>query len=229
VGGRRDEIILATKFGCVSHVDGADGVYKINSRPDNVRTSLEGSLQRLGTDHLDFYYQHRVDPEVAIEEVVGVVGEMVAEGKVRNIGLSEAGVDTIRRAHQTHPITVLQSEYSLWSREPEDEVLPLLRELGIGFVAYSPLGRGFLTGAFREQGTIASSDFRAVDPRFGEGNFEQNLRIVDVVEALAAELDATPAQVALAWLLAQGDDIVPIPGRNASPESKRTQQPRSSS
>ncbi|MDT7590258.1 MAG: hypothetical protein QOE32_7808, partial [Pseudonocardiales bacterium] len=173
---------------------------------------LEGSLKRLGTDHVDLYYQHRVDPNTPIEDTVGALAELVAEGKIRHIGLSEAGAETIRRAQAVHPITALQTEYSLWTRDPEAEILPLVRELGIGFVAYSPLGRGFLTGAIRSTDQFARDDFRANNPRFAAGNFEQNLRIVDEVTAVAREADATPAQVALAWLLAQGDDIAPIPG-----------------
>jgi aryl-alcohol dehydrogenase-like predicted oxidoreductase len=169
-------------------------------------------LRRLGTDHIDLYYQHRVDPETPIEDTVGALKELIEEGKVRHIGLSEAGVETIRRAHATHPITALQTEYSLWSRDPEAEILPLLRELGIGFVAYSPLGRGFLTGQLRAPENLDADDFRRANPRFAAGNLEQNLRIVDEVEAVATQAGATPAQVALAWLLAQGDDIAPIPG-----------------
>jgi len=210
IAGRRDEVVLATKFGLVSHADG--GVRQINSRPDNIRTAVEGSLRRLGTDHIDLLYQHRVDPSVPIEEVVGVVAELVAQGKVRHIGLSEAGPDTIRRAHATHPITALQTEYSLWTRDPEAEILPLVRELGIGFVPYSPLGRGFLTGRLRSLDDLDPTDFRAGNPRFARENLEQNLRIVEALESVAADVGATPAQIALAWLLAQGDDIAPIPG-----------------
>jgi aryl-alcohol dehydrogenase-like predicted oxidoreductase len=173
---------------------------------------LEGSLRRLGTDHIDLYYQHRVDPGTPIEETIGALGELVSEGKIRHIGMSEAAPATIRRAHAVHPITALQSEYSLWTRDPEAEVLPTLRELGIGLVPYSPLGRGFLTGQLRSLNQLSDTDFRATNPRFAGDNLAENLRIVDEVEAVAAEAGATPAQVALAWLLAQGDDIAPIPG-----------------
>jgi aryl-alcohol dehydrogenase-like predicted oxidoreductase len=214
---RRDEVVLATKFGQLSHRDaqapgGSGPVRRFDSTPENIRIAVEGSLRRLGTDHIDLYYQHRVDPGTPIEETVGALAELVAEGKVRYIGLSEAGPDTIRRAHAVHPITALQNEYSLWTRDPEAETLPLVRELGIGLVAYSPLGRGFLTGQIRSLDQFADDDFRRNNPRFAEAAITQNLRIVDEVETVAKELDATPAQVALAWLLAQGDDIVPIPG-----------------
>lgn len=208
--GRRDKVVLATKFGAVSHAGGGPGV--LDSTPANIRTAVEGSLKRLGTDYLDLYYQHRVDPKTPIEDTVHTLAELVREGKVRFIGLSEAGVTTIRRAHAVHPITALQSEYSLWAREPEAEILPLLRELGIGFVAYSPLGRGFLTGEIKSPDLISDDDFRKTNPRFSSDNFAQNLRIVKEIEAVAAELDARPGQVALAWLLAQGKDIAPIPG-----------------
>jgi aryl-alcohol dehydrogenase-like predicted oxidoreductase len=208
--GRRDDVVLATKFGFVSHAGGGPGV--LDSSPANIRTAVEGSLNRLGTDRIDLYYQHRVDPDTPIEETVGALAELVAEGKVLHIGLSEAGPETIRRAHAVHPIAALQTEYSLWTRDPEAELLPLLRELGIGFVPYSPLGHGFLTGAIRSREELSDDDWRKTNPRFREGNFEKNLRIVDEVQAVASELDATPAQVALAWLLAQGDDIAPIPG-----------------
>jgi aryl-alcohol dehydrogenase-like predicted oxidoreductase len=211
IAGRRDEFVVASKFGILSHRHG--GERRIDGSPENLRTAIEGSLSRLGTDHVDLYYQHRIDPGTPIEETVGALGELVEEGKIRHIGLSEAAPETIRRAHGTHPITALQSEYSLWTRDPEAEILPLVRELGIGFVAYSPLGRGFLAGRFRERAALESEgDFRASNPRFTEGNFESNLRILDEVEAVAGEIGATPAQVALAWLLAQGDDIAPIPG-----------------
>ncbi len=173
---------------------------------------MEGSLRRLGTDYIDLYYQHRVDPPTPIEETVGAMAELVAEGKVRHLGLSEAGPTTIRRANAAHPITALQSEYSLWTRDPEPEVLPVLRELGIGLVPYSPLGHGFLTGALRSLDQLADNDWRKTSPRFTGENFERNLRILDEVEAIAHEVNATPAQVAIAWLLAQGDDIAPIPG-----------------
>ncbi len=177
-----------------------------------MRLALEGSLRRLGTDHIDLYYQHRVDPGTPIEETTGALGDLVREGKVRHIGMSEADPATIRRAHAVHPITALQSEYSLWTRDPEAEVLPTLRELGIGLVTYSPLGRGFLTGQLRSIDQLADTDFRATNPRSTGDNLTENLRIVDEVEAVAAEAGATPAQVALAWLLAQGDDIAPILG-----------------
>jgi aryl-alcohol dehydrogenase-like predicted oxidoreductase len=214
---RRDEVVLATKFGQLTYRDaqapgGSGPVRRFDSTPENIRIAVEGSLRRLGTDHIDLYYQHRVDPGTPIEETVGALAELVAEGKVRYIGLSEAGPDTIRRAHAVHPITALQNEYSLWTRDPEAEILPLVRELGIGLVAYSPLGRGFLTGQIRSLDQFADDDFRRNNPRFAEAAITQNLRIVDEVETVAKELDATPAQVALAWLLAQGDDIVPIPG-----------------
>ncbi len=208
--GRRDDVVLATKFGLVSHAGRGPGV--IDSSPANIRIAVEGSLKRLGTDRIDLYYQHRVDPGTPIEETVGALGELVAEGKVLHIGLSEAGPETIRRAHAVHPIAALQTEYSLWTRDPEADLLPLLRELGIGFVPYSPLGHGFLTGTIRSREELADDDWRKTNPRFTEGNFEENLRIVDEVEAVASEVDATPAQVALAWLLAQGDNIAPIPG-----------------
>ncbi len=208
--GRRDDVVLATKFGLVSHA--GDGAWNLDSSPANIRTAIEGSLRRLGTDHIDLYYQHRVDPSTPIEDTVGALAELVAEGKVRYLGLSEAGVNTIRRAHAVHPITALQSEYSLWTRDPEAAALPVLRELGIGFVPYSPLGKGFLTGAIRSTEQFDDGDFRATNPRFTGENFQRNLAIVDEVEAIAADVGATPAQVALAWLLAQGDDIAPIPG-----------------
>ena len=207
---RRDEVVLATKFGMISH-DG-DGPGHLDSSPANIRTAVEGSLQRLGTDRIDLYYQHRVDPNTPIEDTVGALAELVTEGKIIHIGLSEAGVDTIRRAHAVHPITALQSEYSLWTRDAEPEVLPLLRELGIGFVAYSPLGRGFLTGQITSTADFDDDDNRKTNPRFQGENFQRNLRAVEEVTAIAAEVGATPAQVALAWLLAQGDDIAPIPG-----------------
>jgi aryl-alcohol dehydrogenase-like predicted oxidoreductase len=208
--GRRDRVVVATKFGFVSHAGGGPGV--LDSGPANIRTAVEGSLRRLGTDRIDLYYQHRVDPNTPIEDTVGALAELVAEGKVLHLGLSEAAPETIRRAQAVHPIAALQTEYSLWTRDPEAELLPLLRELGIGFVPYSPLGHGFLTGTIRSPEDLADDDWRKNNPRFTEGNLEKNLRIVDEVKAVASELDATPAQVALAWLLAQGDDIAPIPG-----------------
>ncbi|KAA0075522.1 aldo/keto reductase [Mycolicibacterium sp. P9-64] len=210
IKGRRDEVVLATKFGLVSHV-GA-GPWNLDSSPANIRTAVEGSLRRLDTDHIDLYYQHRVDPNTPIEDTVGALAELVAEGKVRHIGLSEAWVDTIRRAHAVHPIAALQSEYSLWTRDQEPEVLPLLRELGIGFVPYSPLGKGFLTGTIRSTDQFDPNDFRATSPRFVGENFQRNLAIADEVKAVADEVGATPAQVAIAWLLAKGPDIAPIPG-----------------
>ncbi|APU22489.1 aldo/keto reductase [Actinoalloteichus sp. GBA129-24] len=208
--GRREGVVLATKFGMVSHAGGGANI--LDSSPANVRAAVEGSLRRLGTDHIDLYYQHRVDPKTPIEDTVGALAELVSEGKVRHIGLSEAGVATIRRAHAVHPITALQSEYSLWTRDPEPAVLPLLRELRIGFVPYSPLSHGFLTGKIRSPKDFGPDDFRATNPRFTGENFQRNLRIADEVEAVAAEAGATPAQVALAWLLAKGTDIAPIPG-----------------
>lgn len=207
---RGDDVVLATKFGMVSHAGGGPG--KLDSSPANIRTAIEGSLQRLGTDRIDLYYQHRVDPKTPVEDTVGALAELVTEGKIRHIGLSEAAPDTIRRAHAVHPITALQSEYSLWTRDPEPKVLPVLRELGIGLVAYSPLGRGFLTGEIRSTDDFADDDSRKTNPRFTGDNFQRNLRAVDEVKAIATEVGATPAQVALAWVLAQGDDIAPIPG-----------------
>jgi aryl-alcohol dehydrogenase-like predicted oxidoreductase len=210
IAGRRDEVVLATKFGNISHPRG--GIRALDSSPESIRVALEGSLRRLGTDYVDLYYQHRVDPQTPIEETVGTLAELVAEGKVRHIGLSEAGPETIRRAHAVHPVTALQTEYSLWTRDVEAEILPLVRELGIGFVAYAPLGRGFLTGRLRSTETLDPGDVRTTNPRFAEANLERNLRIVDAVEEVAREARATPAQVALAWLLGRGDDIAPIPG-----------------
>jgi aryl-alcohol dehydrogenase-like predicted oxidoreductase len=210
IKGRRDEVVLATKFGLVSHSGGGPGV--LDSSPANIRVSVEGSLKRLATDRIDLYYQHRVDPNIPIEDTIGALAELVAEGKVRHIGLSEAAPATIRRAHAVHPVAALQTEYSLWTRDPEVALLPLLRELGIGFVPYSPLGHGFLTGDIRSPEQLADDDWRKTNPRFTEGNFQRNLRIVDEVQAVAADAGATSAQVALAWLLAQGDDIAPIPG-----------------
>lgn len=210
IKGRRDQLVLATKFGIVSHTGRPAGV--MDGSPANIRIAVEGSLTRLGTDHIDLYYQHRVDPQTPIEDTVGTLADLVTEGKVRYIGLSEAGAATIRRAHAVHPITALQTEYSLWTRDPETDLLPLLRELGIGFVPYSPLGHGFLTGEIRSSEQLSDDDWRKTNPRFIGENFTRNLRIIEEVEAIAAEASATSAQVALAWLLAQGDDIAPIPG-----------------
>jgi len=207
--GRRDQAVIATKFGLVSHA--GDGPWHLDSSPANIRTAVEGSLKRLGTDHIDLYYQHRVDSKVPIEDTIGAVAGLVRQGKVRHIGLSEAWLDTIRRAHAVHPITALQSEYSLWTRDQE-QVLPLLRELGIGLVAYSPLGHGFLTGKIRSESDFGPDDFRATNPRFTGENFQRNLALADAVQAIAHDAGATPAQVAIAWLLAKGDDIAPIPG-----------------
>ncbi len=208
--GRRDEAVIATKFGTIRHrVSGERG---LDGSPENIRLAVEGSLRRLRTDRIDLYYQHRMDPATPIEETVGELAALVAEGKILGYGLSEAAPATIRRAHAVHPVTAVQTEYSLWSREPEAELLPTLRELGIGFVPYSPLGRGFLTGAIRSVDALDDTDFRRTNPRFADGALEQNLRIVDVVEEVAADAGATPAQVALAWILAQGDGIAPIPG-----------------
>jgi len=207
---RRDQVVVATKFGLVSHAGGGPGI--TDSSPANIRTAAEGSLRRLGTDHIDLYYQHRVDPHTPIEETVGALAELVTDGKVLHIGLSEAGPSTIRRAHAVHPVAALQTEYSLWTRDPEAELLPLLRELGIGFVPYSPLGHGFLTGQIRSVKDIPDDDWRKDNPRFMGENFQHNLRVVEEVEAVAVEAGITPAQTALAWLLAQGDDISPIPG-----------------
>jgi aryl-alcohol dehydrogenase-like predicted oxidoreductase len=213
--GHRDDVYIATKFGLLRHTPGEtepSTERHISSDLGSIRTALEGSLRRLGTDHIDLYYQHRVDPEVPIEDVIGLLSSFVDEGKIRHIGLSEASAATIRRAHAVHPITALQSEYSLWTRDPEGEVLSTLRELGIGLVPYSPLGRGFLTGAITKPSDLDEDDFRHANPRFQEEAFQTNMRLVDEVRSVADEADATPAQVALAWLLAQGDDIVPIPG-----------------
>ncbi|MGJ0118324.1 aldo/keto reductase [Williamsia sp. MIQD14] len=206
--GHRDSVVLATKFGLISH-QGGDGA---DSSPANVRAAVEGSLRRLDVDHIDLCYQHRVDPNTPIEDTVGAMAELVAEGKVRHLGLSEASVGTIRRAHAVHPITALQSEYSLFTRDPEDGVLAVLAELGIGFVPYSPLGRGFLTGQIRSIDQIGSDDFRADNPRFVAENFQRNLELVGIVESVATEVGATTGQVALAWLLSRGEHIVPIPG-----------------
>jgi aryl-alcohol dehydrogenase-like predicted oxidoreductase len=207
--GRRDEAVIATKFGTINHETNERG---LDGSPANVRFSVEGSLQRLETDHIDLYYQHRMDPNTPIEETVGALKELIDEGKIRGYGLSEAAPATIRRAHAVHPVTALQTEYSLWSREPEAEILPVVRELGIGFVPYSPLGRGFLTGSIRSLDQLDETDFRRSNPRFADENIVANIRIVEQVDAVAKDAGATPGQVALAWLLAQGDDIAPIPG-----------------
>ncbi len=208
IADRRDQVVLATKFG--NAYDEPDRA--VDGRPEYVRRSCEASLRRLGTDHIDLYYQHRVDSGVPIEETVGAMGDLVAEGKVGYLGLSEAASETIRRAHRTHPITALQSEYSLWTRDPEDQVLATIRELGIGLVAYSPLGRGFLTGAITSPDDLGDDDWRRSNPRFQGDNFWANLRLVDRVRELAGQKGVTAGQLALAWVLAQGDDIVAIPG-----------------
>jgi aryl-alcohol dehydrogenase-like predicted oxidoreductase len=210
IARRRDEVVLATKFGIVRGPDPRSR--GVNGRPEYVRASCEASLKRLGVEFIDLYYQHRVDPAVPIEETVGAMADLVRQGKVRYVGLSEAAPATIRRAHAVHPITALQTEYSLWTRDPEDEVLATCRELGIGFVAYSPLGRGFLTGQFKRFEDLAPDDYRRTVPRFQGENFEKNLDLVRKVEEIAREKGCTPAQLALAWVLAQGEDIVPIPG-----------------
>ena len=207
---RRHQVVLATKFGNVRTADGGWG--GVNGKPEYVRQCCEDSLRRLGVEVIDLYYQHRVDPTVPIEETIGAMADLVQAGKVRYLGMSEAAPETIRRAHAVHPITALQTEYSLWSREPEDEILPTIRELGIGFVPYSPLGRGFLTGAFQSPDDFAPDDYRRLSPRFQGENFAKNLALVEQVKAIAETKAVTPAQLALAWLLAQGDDIVPIPG-----------------
>lgn len=210
IADRRDRVVLATKFGIQRGEDSS--FVGVNGRPDYVHQACDASLQRLGVDHIDLYYQHRVDPQVPIEETVGAMAELVKQGKVRYLGLSEAAVTTIRRAHAVHPITALQTEYSLWSRDPEDEIFPTLRELGIGFVAYSPLGRGFLSGSITSPDDFAADDYRQHLPRFQGENFYQNLQVVERVKEIAAEKGVTPGQLAIAWLLAQRDDIVPIPG-----------------
>jgi aryl-alcohol dehydrogenase-like predicted oxidoreductase len=209
IRGKRDGIVIATKFGFRY---GESGMTGVDSTPENVRRSCEGSLKRLGVETIDLLYQHRVDPNVPIEDTVGAMAELVREGKVRHLGLSEAGAATIRRAAATHPIAALQSEYSLWERDIEDEILPLCRELGIGFVPYSPLGRGFLTGQITSRDNLPEGDYRRNDPRYSDENFAKNMEMVAVVKTIADSHGASPAQVALAWLLAQGDDIVPIPG-----------------
>jgi len=207
--GRRDEAFIATKFGINRQPDGSAVT---DGSPANVRRAVEGSLSRLGVDHIDLYYQHRIDPNTPIEETVGAMAELVKEGKVRFLGLSEAAPATLRRAHAEHPITALQTEYSLWSRDPEDELLGVVRELGIGFVPYSPLGRGFLSGDIKSIDDLAPDDFRRTNPRFAGDNFQKNLDLVDAVGAVAADKGVTAAQLALAWVLAQGEDLVPIPG-----------------
>jgi aryl-alcohol dehydrogenase-like predicted oxidoreductase len=207
---RRDKVVLATKFG---NVRGPNGEFLgVSGKPDYVRSACEASLRRLGVETIDLYYQHRVDPQTPIEETVGEMKRLVEEGKVRHLGLSEASAETVRRAHAVHPIAALQSEYSLWSRDIEQEILPACRALGIGFVAYSPLGRGFLTGQFQKPEDLRENDRRRMFPRFQEENFEQNIRLVERVKEIAASKGCQPAQLALAWVLAQGDDIVPIPG-----------------
>ncbi|HZZ94719.1 MAG TPA: aldo/keto reductase [Usitatibacter sp.] len=210
IRGRRDGVVLATKFG---NVRGEDGSFRgVNGKPEYVKSACEASLKRLGVEVIDLYYQHRVDPQTPIEETVGAMAELVTQGKVHHLGLSEAAAETVRRAHKVHPITALQTEYSLWSRDVEDGILETVRELGIGFVAYSPLGRGFLTGRYKSPDDFDRDDFRHNHPRFTGENFARNLRLVDEVTRIAAEKGCTPSQLALAWVLAQGDDIVPIPG-----------------
>jgi aryl-alcohol dehydrogenase-like predicted oxidoreductase len=207
---RRDKIVLATKFGIVRTPD--PKFRSINGRPEYVKSSCDGSLKRLGTDHIDLYYQHRVDPDVPIEDTVGAMSDLVKAGKVRYLGLSEAGVNTIRRAHKVFPISAIQTEYSLWTRDPEPEILPALRDLGIGFVAYSPLGRGFLTGRFNSPDAFDEKDFRQYSPRFRIENFNKNLKLVEIIKNMADKKEVTPGQLALAWVLSKGKDIVPIPG-----------------
>lgn len=208
---RRDDVILATKFGIVRDPKDS-GIRGVSGEPDYVRSACEASLKRLGIETIDLYYQHRVDPNVPIEDTVGAMADLVREGKVRYIGLSEAGPETLRRAHKTHPVSALQTEYSLWSRDPEDDVLDTCRKLGIGFVAYSPLGRGFLTGQIRRFEDLPEDDYRCQSPRFQGDNFQRNLDLVKHIEKIAADKQCTPAQLALGWVLAQGEDIVPIPG-----------------
>ena len=210
LAGKRDQAFVATKFGIGYNAERTR--LTVDGSPANVRRAIEGSLTRLGMDHVDLYYLHRVDPDTPIEETVGAMGELVREGKVRYLGLSEASPETLRRAHGTHPITALQTEYSLWSREPEDEILATCRELGIGFVPYSPLGRGYLSGQIRSPDDLAPDDFRRSNPRFQGKNFDRNLKLVEAVSSLAADKGVTPAQLALAWVLAQGETLVPIPG-----------------
>ncbi len=210
VKGRRDQVKIATKFGLVSHSGGGPGT--IDSSAANVKAAVEGSLKRLGTEYIDLYYQHRVDPNTPIEETAGAVADLITEGKVLHFGLSEASVGTIRRAHAVHPVSALQTEYSLWTRDVEADILPVLRELGIGFVPYSPLGHGLLTGQIKSIEDFPDDDWRKSNPRFTGENFQRNLRIVEEVRAIGAEIGATPAQTALAWILTKGDDIAPIPG-----------------
>jgi aryl-alcohol dehydrogenase-like predicted oxidoreductase len=210
LAGRRDQVVVATKFGTIRHR--GDGTRGLDGSAENVRLAVEGSLRRLNTDHIDLYYQHRMDPGTPVEETVGALAELITEGKIRHYGLSEAAPATIRRAHAVHPVTALQTEYSLWSREPEAEILPVVRELGIGFVPYSPLGRGFLTGTIRSVDQLDDGDFRRHNPRFESDNLARNIGIVERVDAVAAEVGAKAGQVALAWLLAKGSDIAPIPG-----------------
>jgi aryl-alcohol dehydrogenase-like predicted oxidoreductase len=210
IADRRDEVVLATKFGNVRGPNGER--LGVRGDPQYVREACDASLQRLNVDHIDLYYQHRVDPDTPIEETVGAMKELVEQGKVRYLGLSEAAAATIRRAHEVHPISALQTEYSLWTRDPEDEILPTIRELGIGFVAYSPLGRGFLSGQIQSPDDLAEDDFRRANPRFQGENFQRNLDLVERVKEIAAEKGVAPGQLAIAWLLHQGDDIVPIPG-----------------
>src|SRR3954447_11702949 len=211
VKGRHHQVKIATKFGLIQHHADSRS-FGTDSGPTNIRAAVEGSLRRLDTDYIDLYYQHRVDPNTPIEETAGAVAELIAEGKVRHFGLSEAAPATIRRAHAVQPVTAVQSEYSLWTRDVEDEILPLLRELGIGFVPYSPLGHGLLTGQIRTVDDFGDDDWRKTNPRFTGDNFHRNLTIVDEVTAIGAEIGATPAQTALAWLLTRGEDIAPIPG-----------------
>ena len=210
ISGRRHQVVLATKFGIVRAPDGA--VTGVNGKPDYVRQCCEASLKRLGVETIDLYYQHRVDPNTPIEDTIGAMADLIREGKVRHLGMSEAAPDTIRRAHKVHPITALQTEYSLWTRDPEAEILPTVRELGIGFVSYSPLGRGFLTGQIKSPADLDPGDYRRNTPRFQGENFDKNLQLVNTVAEMAVEKRCTPAQLALAWVLAQGDDVVPIPG-----------------
>jgi aryl-alcohol dehydrogenase-like predicted oxidoreductase len=218
IAGKRDKVIVATKFGNVRTADGK--FLGVSGKPDYVRQCCEDSLKRLKVDTIDLYYQHRVDKDVPIEETVGAMAKLVEEGKVRYLGLSEAAPETIRRAHKVHPISALQTEYSLWQREPEEEIIPLVRKLGIGFVPYSPLGRGFLTGAFQKFEDLPQDDYRRVHPRFMGENFKKNIELVHQIEKIAKIKDVTPAQLALAWVLHQGDDIVPIPGTKKTEKLK---------